>query len=1207
MGFSMRILYLTILILTNIIFSSHAATVYVRTDGGTSTQCVGTTDAAYDGSGTGEACALKHPFYAFGWHTFFDSSSGGQSGVMSGGDTVIIKPGSYRMGYSSTETFGCNSSFTYDCASRKIPSGTSGNHTKIIGCSSTGCAGGTKPELWASGRPWHVLQMENRSYIDIQDLDITDHATCGEGHFTLGCGSADANELSGKDGIRWTNGSNITLTDTDVHGFYRSGIRGTCADCSFLGTTRVMWNSFAGFDMDTCNNDGTCGLSSGESFTSRGNSPDELVQIDFNGCVENGSNPFNGVSGSCYNNNNGGFGDGFGGSTTSGTWDISYTSMSHNTSDGLDLKYCTNSGCDIDVYDSIFAGNAANQIKTARDSFFYRNLIEGNCDYLDGKSLKSSGMTLCTNAGDAWNVNIVSGSGDSHKFYSNTVVDMSGNVFVSVVPRGDCSNKTVDIRDSIIDSDGRSAWLGGGTSGFSDIDGGCSNVNVTQINSNINGFNTNPSGSGNNFNSPALSGQENSGDIIEAAVYLASGSPARDLSAEATTDGTNDDYNGFDRGAAWDSGALEFGSSFGGSTCGNGSIESGEACDDSDTDNGDGCSSTCSIESGWSCSGEPSTCTENCGNSSLDSGETCDDGGMAAGDGCNAVCQQEAGWTCTGEPSTCTEDAICGNGTITTPETCDDSNTTDGDGCSSECQTEESGKELFLTYAEIGSNTDVDTHDLNMIGVNHNEDDGIRADKGLSFFQNHTITGDIALNGCTDNIAYLLEAYWKLNDNASSSSVSDDFLHNYPGTLRSGTAAANTSTATATGKLGNAFTFDGSTSSRNVHFGDVLDKTISDAFSIEAFIKTGNQNEQCIYCKVDPDNDFKGHGLIVTSDGYLRLLMIGENSQGDFWYVTDENTTLDDDAWHHVAATYDGSQLRTGVKLYINGTETSSYTYTGTSGAVSSTLSNAASAMIGAWTGSSNDSPARLWDGEIDNVRIYDASLDQGQIDILYNSGNGDLVFISTGGEDGGSGIMALSESSYNNIYAQEQASDGLSFSFSCLSSAENYTWKLLVDGALKDNCSDSPPFTNRYFTWQVSGTSLTLDIYDDVEKTNNVCSMSATATGDYYRYILVGGSFNSSTSGVSFSGTLSNFEITVDDPPEPPASGCSGATTENCTVPALSDGQSGGSCTVAGSCSYSCSSGSLSKVSNTCSSPVVANADTLASGVTVTNGIDWP
>ncbi len=44
-------------------------------------------------------------------------------------------------------------------------------------------------------------------------------------------------------------------------------------------------------------------------------------------------------------------------------------------------------------------------------------------------------------------------------------------------------------------------------------------------------------------------------------------------------------------------------------TCGDGAIGTGEACDDGDTASGDGCSSTCQIETGYQCSGEPSVCT----------------------------------------------------------------------------------------------------------------------------------------------------------------------------------------------------------------------------------------------------------------------------------------------------------------------------------------------------------------------------------------------------------------------------------------------------------------------------------------------------------------------------------------------------------------------------------------------------------------------
>lgn len=43
--------------------------------------------------------------------------------------------------------------------------------------------------------------------------------------------------------------------------------------------------------------------------------------------------------------------------------------------------------------------------------------------------------------------------------------------------------------------------------------------------------------------------------------------------------------------------------------CGDGKIEGNEICDDNNANNGDGCSTTCTPETGYNCSGEPSVCT----------------------------------------------------------------------------------------------------------------------------------------------------------------------------------------------------------------------------------------------------------------------------------------------------------------------------------------------------------------------------------------------------------------------------------------------------------------------------------------------------------------------------------------------------------------------------------------------------------------------
>ncbi|MFP8878589.1 MAG: IPTL-CTERM sorting domain-containing protein, partial [Myxococcota bacterium] len=58
-------------------------------------------------------------------------------------------------------------------------------------------------------------------------------------------------------------------------------------------------------------------------------------------------------------------------------------------------------------------------------------------------------------------------------------------------------------------------------------------------------------------------------------------------------------------------------------------------------------------ESGWTCSGDPSLCSEVCGDGIVTGSETCDDSGKTPGDGCDAVCQIEPGYLCTGTPSEC--------------------------------------------------------------------------------------------------------------------------------------------------------------------------------------------------------------------------------------------------------------------------------------------------------------------------------------------------------------------------------------------------------------------------------------------------------------------------------------------------------------------------------------------------------------------------
>lgn len=121
-------------------------------------------------------------------------------------------------------------------------------------------------------------------------------------------------------------------------------------------------------------------------------------------------------------------------------------------------------------------------------------------------------------------------------------------------------------------------------------------------------------------------------------------------------------------------------------SCGDRIVTGSEHCDDGNVLPGDGCSTTCQVESGWLCSGAPSTCSPSCGNGTINASETCDDGNRAGSDGCNAVCQVETGWACAGAPSHCVP--TCGDGLMTAGEQCDDGNALPNDGCTGACLVE---------------------------------------------------------------------------------------------------------------------------------------------------------------------------------------------------------------------------------------------------------------------------------------------------------------------------------------------------------------------------------------------------------------------------------------------------------------------------------------------------------------------------------------
>jgi fibro-slime domain-containing protein len=77
---------------------------------------------------------------------------------------------------------------------------------------------------------------------------------------------------------------------------------------------------------------------------------------------------------------------------------------------------------------------------------------------------------------------------------------------------------------------------------------------------------------------------------------------------------------------------------------------------------GSGCSKTCTKEPKCRDGATTRACDTSCGNGNKEMGEDCDDGNMANGDGCSSTCKVESGFTCSDMPRPDTEPCTSGAG-----------------------------------------------------------------------------------------------------------------------------------------------------------------------------------------------------------------------------------------------------------------------------------------------------------------------------------------------------------------------------------------------------------------------------------------------------------------------------------------------------------------------------------------------------------------
>jgi hypothetical protein len=421
---------------------AQATTFYVRTDGGNDTQCNGQVDAPYDGSGVGEGCAWKNLSWAVG-------TVGGGTANIAPGDTVIVKNGSYPMGWHADfDTSGCTTTSRSSCYLRPPPSGAStAARTRILGENSeTGCK--TRPELWGTGGANRIINIDSSANIEYACLEITDHSPCVRKHYESSrlCVTNSGDWVDRP--VRGQTASGYLWRDVNIHGGAHTGMYVSGVTDWTMERLRLHANGFAGWN---------------GSFTedaadyNYGTIHFKQAEISFNGCTENypslaiiscigqNGNDTDGDGPVAKTSGSDGYGDGIGTAHTGGDWIFEDSLVHHNVQDGIDMLYLTQANGSITVRRTKSWANSGNQMKLSGISLVENSVLIGACDYfaLDNRyypAMTISGGDACRASGNPLVIRPANVAGTASTIRFNTITG-KGDMLVNISP-GDLGAST---------------------------------------------------------------------------------------------------------------------------------------------------------------------------------------------------------------------------------------------------------------------------------------------------------------------------------------------------------------------------------------------------------------------------------------------------------------------------------------------------------------------------------------------------------------------------------------------------------------------------------------------------------------------------------------------------------------------------------------------------------------------------------------------
>jgi len=256
--------------------------------------------------------------------------------------------------------------------------------------------------------------------------------------------------------------------------------------------------------------------------------------------------------------------------------------------------------------------------------------------------------------------------------------------------------------------------------------------------------------------------------------------------------------------------------------------------------------------------------------------------------------------------------------------------------------------------------------------------------------------------------------------------------------------------------LTNAYSLEFDGTSAYVSVGDTANLSGLSALTISAWVKPNSVSIDQVVCSKSTDVDWDSnsefqiqlsnddimfHIYDIDNDAYL-----GRQTTGDEFAIGQ---------WYHIGCTWDGSTTSSGLKIYINGIQTDDSDHASGSG-FATMRDTATPVLIGARNNDlSASSKHRFWNGNIDEVAIWNTALSAGSISNIYNNR------VPTD---------LLADSNSANLQGWWRMGDGTLDSFNLIADQVNPTLGSDLASSLDWNNNGSDP----YETLTTSGNSVT-------------------------------------------------------------------------------------------------------------------------------------